>query len=347
MAGLRLLKGKYYARVHMPQGVRPRERKIPLKTDQEREAVIRLAEVDRVETYLKQGEDWDFPWMNDTTVTKPSVYTLDEAANDFLVSRRADGLRPKTLESYGLCLRKCAAVLGPSSNVSSIDLEDIDRLKRRWQGVHTPTTINIALRSLKAFLNWLNERGKITSVPRIKQVNGESRDPQYISNDQFNSICQQVTPYLARVFDFYRQTGLRLSEPFDATLTGNYLTISAEHAKGKRQRDILLSPDLILIYHELLDHTHIPEFYSKQFMQAARAAAVTGRKFHSLRHTAALRLYLQTKDIYQVSRQLGHADLSTTLIYTRYDLKRLQADFPDLVSEEHPESIPFQMAVGQ
>lgn len=37
---------------------------------------------------------------------------------------------------------------------------------------------------------------------------------------------------------------------------------------------------------------------------------------HTLRHTFGTDLYNQTKDIRLVQKMLGHADLSTTMIYT-------------------------------
>lgn len=38
--------------------------------------------------------------------------------------------------------------------------------------------------------------------------------------------------------------------------------------------------------------------------------------FHSLRHTALTRLYEKTKDIRLVQEVAGHANISTTMIYT-------------------------------
>jgi len=39
---------------------------------------------------------------------------------------------------------------------------------------------------------------------------------------------------------------------------------------------------------------------------------------------------LQTRDIYQVAKQLGHSSVATTEIYMRFSFKRLEQDFPDL-----------------
>ena len=53
---------------------------------------------------------------------------------------------------------------------------------------------------------------------------------------------------------------------------------------------------------------------------------------HCLRHTFAVRRYLQTRDIYLVKQELGHQSVVTTEIYAKFSLRRLEADFPSLVS---------------
>ena len=80
---------------------------------------------------------------------------------------------------------------------------------------------------------------------------------------------------------------------------------------------------------------HLIKYYSRKFREACRAAGITGKKFHSLRHTFAVRHYLQTRDIYAVAKQLGHASVTTTEIYAKFNLKRLEQDFPDLASRKH------------
>ncbi len=63
------------------------------------------------------------------------------------------------------------------------------------------------------------------------------------------------------------------------------------------------------------------ELHESQLQRAWRRLSVRwiGRKvrFHSLRHTAAQRLYQKTRDLLLVKAFLGHRSLSTTLIYAK------------------------------
>jgi integrase len=54
------------------------------------------------------------------------------------------------------------------------------------------------------------------------------------------------------------------------------------------------------------------------------------KKFHSLRHTFAIRLYHETKDINLVKTALGHRSLQNTMVYLEYhymleEMKRIMA----------------------
>jgi integrase len=42
------------------------------------------------------------------------------------------------------------------------------------------------------------------------------------------------------------------------------------------------------------------------------------KKFHSLRHTFAIRLYMRTRDIHLVKTALGHSSMDTTMVYLNY-----------------------------
>ena len=154
--------------------------------------------------------------------------------------------------------------------------------------------------------------------------------PRYISNNEFDLLNNEATEFLADVFWFYRETGCRLREPFNAELKGTFLLVSTEHSKGHEERQIPLNPDLIQIHHQFMDAGHAPKYYTDQFRQIADKAGLSGHKFHDLRHTFGVRTWLQAGDIYLVAQLMGHKSIGTTQIYTKFFISRLHEDFPDL-----------------
>ena len=73
---------------------------------------------------------------------------------------------------------------------------------------------------------------------------------------------------------------------------------------------------------------------SKTFLKAMREVDGQDTKYHlhCLRHTFAVRRYLQTRDIYLVKNELGHESVTTTEKYAKFSLRRLESDFPSLVN---------------
>ena len=52
------------------------------------------------------------------------------------------------------------------------------------------------------------------------------------------------------------------------------------------------------------------------------------RKMHNLRHTFGVMEWFRTGDIYLVCKKLGHSSVTTTEIYTKFELSELRKDFP-------------------
>ena len=49
---------------------------------------------------------------------------------------------------------------------------------------------------------------------------------------------------------------------------------------------------------------------------------------HNLRHTFGVMEWLRTGDIYLVCKKMGHSSVTTTEIYTKFDLSELRKHFP-------------------
>ncbi len=53
-------------------------------------------------------------------------------------------------------------------------------------------------------------------------------------------------------------------------------------------------------------------------------ASVASKGVHSLRHSAATRLYAETGDLETTARHLGHTKLETTRVYAKWSDRRLR-----------------------
>jgi len=358
MAGMRIQGNQYVARVHFAKGSRPAEVKIPLRTLDEKTARIRRIEVERYQDDIKKGIPISFPWINGNGRVEVVKYTLDTAINEYRSARKADGLSVSSLDIARLALKAFEKTVGAKFPVELIESIHVDKFKQSCvTKKYSPTTINIRLRNIKTFLRWLKARNRLLEMPEIKLVRVPSGAPKYLSNSQFDKVCTKSESFLSDVFHFYRETGCRLSEPFTGEINGDFLTVREDTAKSRRSRDIYLTTNLMVTLIKMRANTHVKlepkqkksktiiirdthgiQFYSREFKKACALAEIEGRRFHDLRHTAAVRMYLKTRDIYAVARQLGHSSVLTTEKYARFENKRLEQDFPDLVQSKHNDS---------
>ncbi len=351
MASLRKQGTYFYSRVYTDPGVKPDEKKIALRSGDKKTAWIRHREVEKCEQEIKAGLEVSFPWLETAVNVETPSISLVDAISKYLIARQADRISPATVKSYAYGLGKFTHIIGEDYSLSKIKTSEIDKFKIANIDLLSPTTLNIILRTLKTFFKWCQDREMIFKVPKITFVLVPTQDPVYLSNRQFEALCASSEDHLARAWWFYRESGCRLAEPFYAEINGSFLTMVAASTKGRRSRDIYLTPKMKQIVLEMRSTTHLREqakpytlgfkhnqqrtheinYYSRSFMLAARAAGIRDRHLHHLRHTAAVRTYLQSRDIYEVARKLGHASVTTSEIYARFNIKRLEQDFPDLV----------------
>ena len=344
MATLRKRGVNWYARIRETDG--KNERSIPLRTKSKVVARERLSEVNKVESDIKIGINFDFPWLSDNTTTKVKRFTLVDAYDRWLGSRESEGIRPSTIKRNRYTMKHFSDTVGKSLPLTSISTSTIDTYRNYCiQTNMKPNGININLRAVKTFLNWCHKRDLIKKCPYVDSVSMPKKMPLYMSDELFNKVLELdwLEDHYKNAFLFYRNTGLRLSEPFQGELHGNWLLVGGDETKQQMDKELSLSMNNVQRLSDMIEYAEksfkgiIDSFksnLSKTLLKAVREidGEETKFHFHCLRHTFAVRRYLQTRDIYQVKQEMGHSSVTTTEIYAKFNLRRLEMDFPSLVS---------------
>ena len=351
MASLKKRRGTWYARVLWYDDLRKKEKQIPLRTSSKVTARERITEVNKVKEEIielnSKGESYSFPWMNDDGKIKVEYLTLEGAVEIWLKLRKSQGIASSTIERNRQSMNTIMSELGKSIRLSSVTTKSIERYTERMSlKGYKPNGININLRTLTTFLRWAYRRDDIDKLPFVPKVKVDETLPSYLSDVDFDRLIKETGEHFAKVFQMYRNTGCRLTEPILGVLKNDTLVLSAKHSKTRKERRILLSPEDVPVAYELQERynawrnkvkvkkvKYFADKYSKEFKRVCRHKKVgLDNKFHDLRHTFAVRRYLMTRDIYQVMKELGHTKVTTTQIYTGFeDTIDIQKEFPSII----------------
>ena len=346
MASLKPRRGKWFSRIRWYEVNNPnqQEKQIPLRTSDKTVAHKRNREVSRYEKDIINGIDFNFSWMKDGGKTEVKELTLIEALTDWIERRKKQpDIRKATVQINENSIDHLYRSIGKRIPLKSVTTKHMDKFSDDLidRGL-SDTSINIHLRSVKAFFRYVWKRGLIDRMPMIETISIDDTLPIYITDDEFHSVLNEVgvDSFYGKVFFFYRETGVRLREPFIATLDGNWLDIP-NSSKGKRPRSIELDEFLLSIYKELkqwADTCNLAEgsrgrHLSKQFKKALRkCGADESKHMHSLRHTYAVRQRVMGVPLATIQANMGHRSITTTEIYTLIELKKLRQHFPTLTT---------------
>lgn len=330
MAGLRKLKGKYYSRIWYKNDKGKRKEKvIPLHTKSKRRANNLNKEIEKQEKAFKQG----IISLDDIRVKPPS--DLDQIIDDFLHYLKVNDRSPKTVSLYRLALDTFSEIF-QDKDIELLGKQDytefLSKMKKRYP---CNTTCNIRLRSVRAFLNWCKDTDRIKKVPfDIKQLPTKNKKPRYFSDREMEIILDKASNnkiLYARIYVHWK-TGLRLRELSDSYYKNDFIkTFDAK--KNGMERSIPIDKKIRDQYFIAKDADISPGHISREFTDLLKELNLyktrygDTRHFHNLRHTFAVRIYFQTRDIYRVKVLLGHSSVKTTEKYANFDLAELDRDF--------------------
>ena len=276
------------------------------------------------------------------------------------------GLASNTLESYGRDLRQYSQFLGEEE----ADLDAVSRttiinylLFLQKQGKAT-ATIARRLAALKAFYQFLVREKRIKTDPtaNLESPKLEKRLPRVLTVAEVERLLAQPDPSQPAglrdraMLELLYATGIRVSELVslnvpDVNLDTGYIRCTG---KGSKERIVPLGTLAIQSVREYLDAGR-PKLVKDREEEALfvnhHGHRLTRQGFwkiikyyqekaninkeitpHTLRHSFAAHLLENGADLRSIQEMLGHADISSTQIYSQLVKKQLK----DVYNKAHP-----------
>lgn len=280
------------------------------------------------------------------------------------------GLAPRTIEAYGRDLARFVVHLEKrgARRLGQVRREHLtgylEELERSGLGARSRARALVAVRRL---LRHLGAAGALAEDPAegVMAPRAAQRLPRLLRSDEVATLIEAVepdTPLGLRdraMLEVLYGGGLRVSELVELPLAGLDLRggLVRVLGKGRRERIVPLGePALAALGEWLGQGRSVLERAASRASDAVflsrRGAAMTRQNFfkrlrgiarragipqdrvspHVLRHAFATDLLEGGADLRAVQMMLGHADLSTTQIYTHVSRKRLR----ETVEARHP-----------
>lgn len=261
-----------------------------------------------------------------------------------------------TQDDYRRDLASAAAWLtGRQLGWNHLDGKALRDLMAHWhkQGLGS-RTIQHHLSALRTFYRWLMREGRVADNPvaGIRAPKSPKRLPKNLDVDQVNQLLDgkhdsELAVRDHAMMELFYSSGLRLAELVSLDLDS--LDIRAANlrvtGKGNKERQLPVTGTAIDAIRAWLpvrrqwlgnDSDCMALFVSKQkkritarsvqmrLATLARQRGLDGRIHpHMLRHSFATHLLESSRDLRAVQELLGHANLSTTQVYTHLDFQHL------------------------
>lgn len=224
-------------------------------------------------------------------------------------------------------------------------------------------TVSRAIASLKCFYTWLVNEGAISESPAAKLTPDKTTQklPQILTSKEVELLleqpsCTDAKGYRDRaMLELLYATGIRVSELISLDIGDVNTSAGFVRCKGKdKERFIPLYPTAVKALSEYIEFIR-PQMIALPTEQAL-FVNVSGERMsrqgfwkiiksyqqkahiektitpHTLRHSFAAHLLENGADIHSIQEMLGHADISSTQIYSQLVKKQLK----DVYNKAHP-----------
>lgn len=280
--------------------------------------------------------------------------TLIHEYLDYLAVEK--GLADNTLRSYRNDLDRYHRHLG-GKDPGSAAAEDVVRYLDRLRSLGlAPSSVARNIAAVRGFYKYLVTGGHCLQDPaeNIEVPRGWKRLPAALSASEVEALLRQPDPTSARgirdkaMLELLYATGVRVSELVginvrDINLERGYLAV---FGKGSKERVVPLgeaAADSLRDYLERARAELLKGGDSDALFISAKRGRISRQMFwgrikslardagiarnlspHTLRHSFATHLLDHGADLRAVQAMLGHADISTTQIYTHVSRERLR-----------------------
>lgn len=277
------------------------------------------------------------------------------------------GLSANTIESYRHDLDRFRRYLEKKgkdlTEVERLDL--VDYLKGLYSAGYKPASIARGVASLRSFFRFLSADGHIRQDPAelLESPKRWQTLPKYLRPDEVDRLLAQADPATPEglrdkaMLELLYATGLRVSELVnvkvqDLNLQIGYMTCLGKGSKeriipvGNQARDWIqkyLREGRNLLLKEPGPHLFLNRqgkpltrqgFWKMIKRYGRKAGIIKNITPHLLRHSFATHLLERGADLRSLQLMLGHADISTTQIYTFVTQSRLK----EIYKKYHPRS---------
>ena len=260
-----------------------------------------------------------------------SISQLRQRMIEDMTARR---FKEKVQKDYVRHVRTFTKFLGRSPDTATSDDLRRFQLHMAQQQIGAPT-INSAISALRFFFTETLERPDLVRPLRI--VSTPRKAPVVLSQEEVARLLQAAPglKYKAALSVAYG-AGLRVSEVANlkvSDIDSGRMMLRVEQGKGQRDRDMMLSPQLLQLLREWWKAARprvwlfpgqnpinpvTPRQLNRAVTVAKDLAGISKRVSpHTLRHSFATHLLEQGVDIRVIQVLLGHAKLETTALYTR------------------------------
>lgn len=293
---------------------------------------------------------------------------MENVLQDFIYYLSVEkGLSSNTLDSYGRDLKKYLAFLKENGikELPEAGREEISRFLnvQREKGLAN-TSVTRSLASIRSFYQFLLKEQLIQANParELETPRSEKHLPNVLSCDDVDLLLEQPENGKAAgkrdkaMLEILYATGVRVSELVSLDMNNVNIKMGFLRCtgKGSKERMVPLGSAAIKSLQEYLKDGRGKMLKNKEekalfvnqqgkrltrqgfwkiLKKYSRMAGINGEITpHTLRHSFATHLLENGADLRSVQEMLGHADISTTQIYTHLTRQKIK----EIYNQTHP-----------